>query len=138
MKNILKLMAAFSIFCFFPLALSQPSVSFWRENEIVKASFSKSVCRETADILRNFPGIWAKQLGSREFGQSVALWNGFEIADPWTGLTDINWIPDAWIDSVTVYPALSPQPYRPIRAFRDTPLHVSIMIKTVSVMEELS
>jgi hypothetical protein len=132
MKNIFKPMAAFSILCFFHLALAQnqPAGSFWSEDETVKASFSKLVCRETADILQNFPGIWTKQLESRgqwrpfrfrgsEFSQSVALWNGFEITDPWTGRPDLSWIPDAWIDSVKVFPVLGPRPFRPIGAVID-------------------
>jgi hypothetical protein len=132
MKKVFEPAVAFSMSCIFSLApvTSRSADSGWNEYRAEKPSYSRASVRETSDILRTFPGMWEKQLGSRgqwspvrfrgcDFGQSAVFWNGFEITDPWTGYPDLSLIPDAWIDSLKVYPALSPLPVRPIGAVVD-------------------
>jgi hypothetical protein len=132
MKNGFKSAVVLSMSCILSYAyvLGQSTDGVWHENETDKPSYSRASVRGTSDVLQTFPGMWERQLGSRgqwspvrfrgcDFGQSVVLWNGFEITDPWTGYPDLSLVPDAWIDSVKVYPALSPLPVRPIGAVVD-------------------
>jgi hypothetical protein len=81
------------------------------------ASFA--LVRETTGLFESLPGFWVKRLGvggqsvpfrfrGSEWNQSVALLNGMDLADPWTGIADPDAVPDAWTDSIAVYPSVNP------------------------------
>ena len=101
------------------LCAGQTSSPEWSEIGIHRSSFWMSPYQETAGLLNVIPGMWAKDLGHQgqwnpiryrggDFTHLTLLLNGFEFNDPWTGLPDINFVPQAWVDSVKSYPAINP------------------------------
>jgi hypothetical protein len=112
------------------LCMGQASAPEGTLTEIQRSSFWRSPYQETAGLLNDIPGMWVKDLGQQgqwnpvryrggDFTHSTLLLNGFEFNDPWTGLPDVNFIPQAWVDSVKCYPAMNPAGLSAIGAVMD-------------------
>jgi hypothetical protein len=96
------------------LCLGQTLTPARNEIGLTRSSFSRTPYQETAGILEFLPGMWIKTLGHQgqwnpiryrggDFTHSTLLLNGFEFNDPWTGAPDVNFVPQAWVDSMNPY-----------------------------------
>ncbi len=73
----------------------------------------------TAELLGSLPGSGSRHIGipgqwtalsfrGQALNRTTLLIDGIPIQDPWTGYVDLNWIPEAWIDSVWVHATADP------------------------------
>jgi len=91
----------------------------WNDTGISQPAFSKIPFQETAGVIEILPGMWVKSLGYQGhwnpvryrgggFSQTVFLVNGVNFNDPWTGMPDWNFLPEAWLDSIKCHSATNP------------------------------
>jgi outer membrane cobalamin receptor len=127
------LSSAVPFLLFVPIGcLGQAADSFavWNDTGISRPAFSRIPYRETAGVIEILPGMWMKDLGAQGqwnpvryrgggFSQTVFLVNGFNFNDPWTGMPDWNFLPEAWLDSVKCHSAMNPFGVTPVGAVID-------------------
>jgi hypothetical protein len=112
LKKTVRFLATAAVCAAFPAATLS-------EEPAAVAAFAASPWRETPARVGSLPGMWVKDAGFRgqwapfrfrgsEFGQSVVLWNGTDLADPLTGTAELGFVPDAWIDSTAVFSGPDP------------------------------
>lgn len=76
------------------------------------------------------PGFWTKPFGPRgtwvpfrfrgtEFYHSLGLINGNAFQDPWLGLPFLDFFPNPWIDTISVYRGIHPFVHAPIGSIVD-------------------
>lgn len=100
------LLASIEAFCNIPFLVTKESVE-----KIPQIGISVEL-----DFL---PGFWTKPFGppgtwvpfrfrGTEFSHSIGYLNGNRIQDPWLGLSFLDWLPNAWIDTLSVYRGIHP------------------------------
>lgn len=83
------------------------------------------------------PGFWTKPFGpigtwvvfrfrGTEFYHSFGCLNGDAFQDPWLGLSFLDWMPNAWIDTLSVYRGIHPFVYAPVGSIVDMQQTISL------------
>ena len=116
LPSIVRILASVPILC---MGQASAQTDRWDGASISRSGFERIPYQETADVIGILPAMWVKGLGVQgqwnplrfrgsDYAQTVFLFNGINFNDPWTGLPDWNFLPEAWLDSIRCLPALNP------------------------------